>query len=53
MKIMDDLFCKWKPSRTYHKLTLSKDEWSTKEGTGKFMKNALYAQWYGKRYLSS
>jgi len=26
-----------------------KDEWNTKEGTGKSMKNALYLQWYGKR----
>jgi len=37
------------------KLTLflvSKDEWDTKEGTGKSMKNALHVQWYGKRYLS-
>jgi len=30
----------------------SKDEWDTKEGTGKSMKNALHVQWYGKRYLS-
>jgi len=28
-----------------------KDEWIIKEGTGKSMKNALYAQWYGKRHL--
>jgi len=27
---------------------VSKDEWDTKEGTDKSMKNALYAQWYGK-----
>jgi len=36
------------------KLTLfmvSKDEWDTKEGTGKSMKNTLYVQRYGKRYL--
>jgi len=36
------------------KLTLfivSKDEWGTKKGTGKSMKIALYAQWYGKRHL--
>jgi len=25
-------------------LAASKDEWYTKEGTGKFMKNALYVQ---------
>jgi len=30
---------------------LSKDEWDTKEGTGKSMKNALYAQQYGKKHL--
>jgi len=30
---------------------VSKDEWDTKEGTGKSMKNALYVQWHGKRYL--
>jgi len=33
-------------------LAVSKDEWDTKEGTGKSMKNALYVQWYGKRHLS-
>jgi len=31
---------------------VSKDEWDTKEGTGKSMKNALYVQQYSKRYLS-
>jgi len=31
---------------------VSKDEWDTKEGTGKSMKNALYVQQYGKRHLS-
>jgi len=31
---------------------VSKDEWDTKEGTGKSMKNALYAQQYGKRHFS-
>ena len=25
--------------------TVSKDEWDTKEDTGKFMKNALYILW--------
>jgi len=37
------------------KLTLfvvNKDDWDTKEGIGKSMKNALHAQWYGKRHLS-
>jgi len=30
---------------------VSKDEWDTKEGTSKSMKNALYVQQYGKRHL--
>jgi len=30
---------------------VSKDEWDTKEGPGKSMKNALYVQQYGKRHL--
>jgi len=33
------------------KLTLfmvSNDEWDTKEGTGKSIKNALYVQWHRK-----
>jgi len=29
-----------------------KDEWDTKEGTGKSMKNALHVQRYDKRHLS-
>jgi len=32
---------------------VNKDEWDTKEGRGKSMKNALYIQWYGKRHLSA
>jgi len=31
---------------------VSKDEWDTKEGTGKSIKNALYVQQYGKRQFS-
>jgi len=31
--------------------TMSKDEWDTKQGTGKPMKNALQVQHYGKRHL--
>jgi len=31
---------------------VNKDEWDTKEGYGKFMKNALYVQRYGKSHLS-
>jgi len=30
---------------------VNKDEWDTKEGRGKSMKNALYVQRYGKRHL--
>jgi len=52
---MDDFHNKWKPSCTYHKIDifmLNKDEWDTKEGHGKSMKNALHLQRYGKRHLS-
>jgi len=35
-----------------HLSVVSKDEWDTKEGPGKSMKNALYVQWHGKRHLS-
>jgi len=31
---------------------VSEDEGNTKEGPGKSMKNALYAQRHGKRHLS-
>jgi len=31
---------------------VNKDEWDTKEGRGKSMKNALHVQQYGKRHLS-
>jgi len=30
--------------------TISKDEWDTKEDTGKSMKNALHILWYAKRH---
>jgi len=33
--------------------TISKDEWNTKEGTGKLMKNELYVLQYVKRHLSA
>jgi len=42
---MDDFHNEWKPSCAYHKIdtfAVSKDEWDTKEGTGKSTKNALY-----------
>jgi len=51
-KIMDE---ELKPSHTYHKsipFVVSKDEWDTKEGPGRFMKNALYVQQHGKGHLS-
>ena len=51
-----DNFCyEGKRSRATAKLTLfavSKDEWDTKEDTGKSMKNALYVLQYAKRHLS-
>jgi len=49
MKITDDFRYKWKP---YHKIVESKDEWDTKEGTSKSIKNGLHVQWYGKRHHS-
>jgi len=54
MKITDDFRYKRKPSHTYHNIdtfVVSKDEWETKEGTGKSMKNELHVQRYGKRHL--
>ena len=45
MTNMDDFRYEWKPSHAIVKSTLfavSKDEWDTKEDTGKSMKNALY-----------
>ena len=55
MKNMYDFCYEGKPSRATTKLTLfvvSKDEWDTKEDTGKSMKNTLYVLRYAKRYLS-
>ena len=55
MKNMDDFRYEGKPSRAIAKLTLfavSKDEWDTKEDTGKSMKNVLYVLRYAKRHLS-
>ena len=51
MKNMDDFCYEGKPSRAIAKSTLfavSKDEWDTKEDTGKSMKNALYVLQYAK-----
>ena len=55
MKNTDDFRFEVKPSRARTKSTpfpVSKDEWDTKEDTGKSMKNALYVLWYAKRHLS-
>ena len=50
----DDFHYEGKPSCVIAKSTLfavSKDEWDTKEDTGKSMKNALYVLQYAKRNL--
>ena len=55
MKKMDDFHFEGKPSRATTKMALnavSKDEWDTKEDTGKSMKNALYVLWYTESHLS-
>ena len=51
MKSTDDFCYEGKSSCATTKLTLfavSKDEWDTKEDTGKSMKNALYVLQYAK-----
>ena len=51
MKNTDDFCFKGKPPRATAKSTpfpVSKDEWDTKEDTGKYMRNALYVLWYAK-----
>ena len=51
----DNFHYEGKPSRAIAKLTLfavSKDEWDTKEDTGKSTKSALYILQYVKRHLS-
>ena len=55
MKNTDDFRFEGKPSHARAKSTpfpVNKDEWVTKEDTGKSMKNALYVQRYAKRHLS-
>ena len=55
MKNTGDFHYEGKPSRAIAKSTLfavSKDEWDTKEDTGKSMKNALYVLPYAKGHLS-
>ena len=50
MKNTDDFHYEGKPSRATAKSTLfavSKEEWDTKEDTGKSMKNALYSTYCG------
>ena len=50
----DDFCFEGKPSHATTKSTpfaVSKDEWHTKEETGKPMKNALYVLRYAKRHL--
>ena len=47
MKNRDDFYCKRKPSCAATKsnlFTVNKDEWNTKEDTGKSIKNAFYVQ---------
>ena len=54
MKNTDDFCYEGKPSHATTELTpfaVSKDEWDTKEDTGKSMKNALYALRYAKRHV--
>ena len=53
MKNTDDFCFEGKLSRATAKSTpfaVSKDEWDTKEDTGKSMKNALYVLQYAKRH---
>ncbi len=55
MKNTDHFRFEGKPSRAHAKSTpfpVSKDEWDTKEDTGKSMKNALHVLRYAKRHLS-
>ena len=55
MKNTDDFCYGGKSPHAATKLlsfSVSKDEWDTKEDTGKSMKNALYILWHAKRYLS-
>ena len=54
-KNTNDFRLEGRPSHATAKSTrfaVSKDEWDTKEDTGKSMKNALYVLWYAKRHLS-
>ena len=55
MKNTDDFRFEGKPSHAApnQHFAVSKDEWDTKEDTGKSMKNALYVLWYAKMHLSA
>ena len=55
MKNTDDFRYEGKPSHATTKSTLfatSKDEWDTKDDTGKSLKNALCVLRYAERHLS-
>jgi len=52
VKITNNFCYEWKPTTKLTLFAVSKDKWDTKEGTGKFTKNALHVQWHGKMYLS-
>ena len=54
LKNTDGFHYKGKPSHATAKSTpfaVSKDEWDTKEDSGKFMKNALYVLRYAKWHM--
>ena len=55
MKNTNNFHCEEKPSCATTesiRLAVSKDEWDTKEDTGKSIKNALYVLRYAKRHVS-
>ena len=52
MKNMDDFRYAKEAITCNHQINVSKDEWSTKEDTGKSLKNALDILQYAKRHLS-
>jgi len=51
MKIMDNFCMNRSHPMPTNFFVVSKDEWDTKEGTGKSLKNGLHAQQYDKRHL--
>jgi len=52
MKNMDDFHYAKEAITCNHQFTVSKDEWNTKEDTGKSLKNALHILQHAKRHLS-